>query len=78
MEKVKVLANRQGIEEQIKEKVGELKEDAYKKAITLVGGIVTTGQGNVAATSAGKLREQKTNEMSKYLIFIVLACFKHR
>ena len=64
MKKVKILVNDNGLQKQVEKKVKGLKDDAVRKAMILVGGVVTTGEAG--ATQSDRARMQKKNrEKSK-------------
>ena len=65
--KVKVLVNNIAIEERVKQLVPDLKEEAYRKAIILVGGIVSTGQLQGTKNQRAELQKRKTEKVEKTL-----------
>ena len=68
--KVKVLVNDKKTEDFVKQIIPELKQEAYKKATILVGGIVTTGQAQQSLAQRANLQEQKRDKVKDSLTLV--------
>jgi len=68
--KVKILINDVGVERQVKERLPGIRESAYRKAMVLVGGAVTTGQKQQTAQERAAIEKNKGEKVRKTLLAI--------